>query len=605
MLREKLKNLPEKPGVYLMKNAQGKVIYVGKAKILKNRVRQYFQSQSRHEPKVRAMVSHVDDFEYIITDTEVEALILENNLIKEYDPQYNIMLRDDKTYPYIKVTVSEDFPRVVKTREVKKDKNRYFGPYTNGFAVNDILQTIRETYLIRTCKRDILKSIEKKERPCLNFYIKKCVAPCTGNFSKEEYMEMIEEILEILDGKSNILEEKLTNQMVEYSKKMEYEEAARIRDKLKNLKVLEERQKIETGFTKDQDYVGASVDEDTGCIQVFFYRNGKIMGREHFIFKDIQNTRKEELLGSFIKQFYSSGNFIPKEIIIGSFLEEKESIEEFLTQIKGQKVSVVDIKKGERKSILDMVEANAKEALDNHNNMEVVKLKKTKGVIKSIQELLELEKVPNRIEAFDISNIQGVDSVGGQVVFIDGKKEAREYRRYKIKEVEGPNDYASLEEVLRRRLQKENHPDLILMDGGKGQYSVAKKVLKSMNLDIPVYGMVKDDRHRTDGLIGASGEIKLKRGTLVYQFISQIQEEVHRFAISYHRSLRKKHMTKSILDDIQGIGSKRKMALLLHFKTIENLKNASIEELASIDGMNKKVAQEIKDFFGERDKNGK
>lgn len=598
-LKDLIKNLPDMPGVYLMKNKDEKVIYVGKAISLKNRVKQYFQSSRNMDAKVRAMVSHIDEFEYIVTDSEMEALILENNLIKEYKPQYNILLRDDKTYPYIKVTLKEYFPRVIKVRKVEKDGAKYFGPYTNAFTVNETLDAIREIFPIRTCKRDIKKSIERRERPCLNLYIKKCVGPCTGKVDEKAYMEMIDEIIDFLGGKNTELIEKMKQRMMDYSGKFEFEEAARIRDRIKNIESMFEKQKIVYVSDIDQDFIGMAREEDLSCIQVFFVRNGKVVGREHFFFENTKDSSSEEIISSFIKQFYINVNFVPKEILVDTEFEDMKVMSEWLTEKKSQRVDIRVPIKGAKKKLLELVEKNAIETIRQKSNIKIAKLERTVGVMKELQEFLNLEKLPKRIEAFDISNIQGVDSVGGQVVFIDGEKAKKEYRRYKVKSVEGPNDYASLEEILRRRLKHENHPDLILMDGGKGQVSVAKKVLKEEGLDIPVLGMYKDNRHRTLGITTDKVETELSKHSLIYKFIASVQEEVHRFAISYHRSLRQKALEKSELDEIKGIGKKRKMALISHFKSINKIKNATIDELTLVEGMDKKSANAVFSHFRE------
>lgn len=598
-LKDLIKNLPDMPGVYLMKNKDEKVIYVGKAISLKNRVKQYFQSSRNMDAKVRAMVSHIDEFEYIVTDSEMEALILENNLVKEYKPQYNILLRDDKTYPYIKVTLKEYFPRVIKVRKVEKDGAKYFGPYTNAFTVNETLDAIREIFPIRTCKRDIKKSIERRERPCLNLYIKKCVGPCTGKVDEKAYMEMIDEIIDFLGGKNTELIEKMKQRMMDYSGKFEFEEAARIRDRIKNIESMFEKQKIVYVSDIDQDFIGMAREEDLSCIQVFFVRNGKVVGREHFFFENTKDSSSEEIISSFIKQFYINVNFVPKEILVDTEFEDMKVMSEWLTEKKSQRVDIRVPIKGAKKKLLELVEKNAIETIRQKSNIKIAKLERTVGVMKELQEFLNLEKLPKRIEAFDISNIQGVDSVGGQVVFIDGEKAKKEYRRYKVKSVEGPNDYASLEEILRRRLKHENHPDLILMDGGKGQVSVAKKVLKEEGLDIPVLGMYKDNRHRTLGITTDKVETELSKHSLIYKFIASVQEEVHRFAISYHRSLRQKALEKSELDEIKGIGKKRKMALISHFKSINKIKNATIDELTLVEGMDKKSANAVFSHFRE------
>lgn len=597
-IQEQLKKLPAEPGVYLMKDENDKIIYVGKAVSLKNRVRQYFQSSKNHSSKVKSMVKNIKSFEYIITDSELEALILECNLIKKYRPKYNVLLRDDKTYPYIKVTVNEDFPRVLKVRRVIRDKAKYFGPYTNVEAVNDTLDVIRNIYPIRTCNVDIERAIKNNMRPCLNLHIKRCVGPCTGNVSKEEYNKMIEEILLFLSGKEETLIEILKEKMNKCSMEFNFEEAALYRDKIINLQDMMQKQKIDVS-TEDvnQDIIAMAYNDEEACVQSFFIRHGKIVGREHFILEGTKDSSKESILSSFVKQFYMKSEYIPKEIIIECEIEDQVVLEEWLSNIKGQKVFIRVPQKGDKKSLISMVKKNAMEYLEKFSNLNKRKYERSEGALIELAEVLGLEEPPRRIESYDISNIQGVDSIGVMVVFINGLKDKKEYRRYKIKTVEGPNDYDSMAEILDRRLQKGDFADLILLDGGKGQVSAVQKVFDKYGIDIPLWGMYKDDRHRTKGLICASKEIELDKTSNLYRFVASIQEEVHNYAISYHRSLRNKSLTKSSLDDIPGVGEKRKKALLSHFKSIEDIKNASVEELTKVEGLNKSVAENIYDYF--------
>ena len=597
-IQEQLKKLPGEPGVYLMKDENDKIIYVGKAISLKNRVRQYFQSSKNHSSKVKSMVKNIKSFEYIITDSELEALILECNLIKKYRPKYNVLLRDDKTYPYIKVTVNEDYPRVLKVRRVLKDKAKYFGPYTNVEAVNDTLDVIRNIYPIRTCNIDIDRAIKNKMRPCLNYHIKRCIGPCTGHISKAEYNKMIEEILLFLSGKEEKLIEILKEKMNKCSMEFNFEEAAIYRDKILNLQEMMQKQKIDVSTDDvNQDIIAMAYNDEEACVQSFFIRHGKVVGREHFILEGTKDSSKEAILSSFVKQFYMKAEYIPKEIIIESEIEDQVVLEEWLSNIKGQKVFIRIPQKGDKKSLIAMVKKNAMEYLEKFSSLNKRKYEKSEGALIELAEVIGLEEAPRRIESYDISNIQGVDSIGAMVVFTNGLKDKKEYRRYKIKTVEGPNDYDSMAEILERRLQKGDFPDLILLDGGKGQVSAVQKVFDKYNIDIPLWGMYKDDRHRTKGLICATKEIELDRTSNLYRFVASIQEEVHNYAISYHRSLRNKSLTKSTLDDIPGVGEKRKKALLSHFKNIEEIKNASIEELSEIDGLNKRVAQNIYDYF--------
>ena len=597
-IQEQLKKLPAEPGVYLMKDQFNNIIYVGKAISLKNRVRQYFQSSKNHSSKVKSMVKNIKSFEYIITDSELEALILECNLIKQYRPKYNVLLRDDKTYPYIKVTTNEDYPRVLKVRRVLKDKAKYFGPYTNLTAVNDTLEIIRNTYPIRTCNIDIDKAIKNNMRPCLNMHIKKCVGPCTGNVSKEEYNEMIEDIIMFLSGKEETLIEILKEKMNKCAMEFNFEEAAIYRDKIRSLEEMMQKQKIDaTSSDLNQDVIAMARAHDEACVQVFFVRNGKIVGREHFILVGVMDSSRASILGSFVKQFYMEQEYIPRELIIEDEIEDSFILEEWLSTKKGQKVTIRVPQKGEKKNLVDMVRKNAMEYLEKFSDMNKRKYEKSSGALEQLKDLLGLEEAPKRIESFDISNIQGVDSIGSMVVFTDGKKDKKEYRRYKIKTVIGPNDYDSMAEIVERRLKYGDLPNLILLDGGKGQVSSVQKVLDKYGVEIPLWGMYKDDKHRTKGLISQEKEIELDKTTNLYRFVASIQEEVHNFAISYHRSLRNKSLTKSVLDDIQGIGEKRKKALLAHFKDIDVIKEASVEELASVEGMNTASAESVYNFF--------
>lgn len=597
-IQDHLKKLPSEPGVYLMKDKYNHIIYVGKAISLKNRVRQYFQSSKNHTSKVKSMVKNIYKFEYIITDSELEALILECNLIKRYRPKYNVLLRDDKTYPYIKVTTNEDYPRILKVRRVLKDKAKYFGPYTNITAVNDTLDLINSTYPIRSCKIDIEKAIKNKTRPCLNLHINKCLGPCTGNVSKEEYGKMIEEIIMCLSGKEEKLMELLKEKMNESSMNFRFEEAAIYRDKIKGLEEMIQKQKIDATVTDlNQDVVAMARAHNEACVQVFFIRNGKIVGREHFILEGVMDSPRASILSSFVKQFYNEQEYIPKELIIEDEIEDSSILEEWLSSKKGQKVTIRVPQKGEKKSLVEMVRKNAVEYLEKFSDMNKRKYEKSIGALEELKRLLNLEKLPIRIESFDISNIQGVDSIGSMVVYTNAKKDKKEYRRYKIKTVIGPNDYDSMAEIVDRRLKHGNLPDLILLDGGKGQVSAVKKVLELNDVDIALWGMYKDDKHRTKGLICKEKEIELDKTTSLYRFIASIQEEVHNYAITYHRSLRNKALTKSILDDIQGIGEKRKKALLSHFKDVEAIKEATFEELLEVEGMNKSIAENVYNFF--------
>lgn len=610
-----LKMLPEKPGVYLMKNSLGEIIYVGKAKILKNRVRQYFQNSKSHGNKVKAMVKNIEEFEYIITDSEIEALILECNLIKKYRPRYNILLKDDKHYPFIKITINENFPRVFITRIRAKDGAKYFGPYPNVSAVHETIELIKKVFPIRTCRLSIKKD-EKKLKPCLNYHINLCKAPCAGYISKEEYGEMIKKIIDLLTGKQNEVIYDLKNIMNQEAENLEFEKAAVARDKIAAIEKIRERQKIITSDFNDEDFINVFSDEKDWCAQVFFARQGKIIGREHFILDDSIFTDKSDIIANFIKDFYGGTAFIPKNIYIPECYDI-ELLERWLSAKKRSRVFMKIPQKGEKKKLLNLVEINAK------NTLEQFKLKiKTdkefhKDILKELKELIGLDEIPGRIEAYDISNIQGVDSVGTMVVFENGKPKNSDYRRFKIKTVKGADDYNSMREILTRRFQRglkeiediqerklifssgkfSVFPDLILMDGGKGQVNVALQVLNKFNIDIKVCGMIKDNNHKTRGLVYNNKEINIKSNQKIMNLITRIQDEVHRFAITYHRSLRDKRVLHSILEDIPNVGSKRRKELLKKFGSIDNIKKASYEELINTESINGKATKSIIEYF--------
>lgn len=600
-----LKKLPASPGVYLMKDRDNNIIYVGKAVSLKNRVRQYFQSSRNHSKKVVSMVKNIDSFEYIITDSEVEALILECNLIKKYKPKYNILLKDDKTYPYIKVTVNEDFPRVLKVRKILKDKAKYFGPYTNVSAVNDVLDLIRDIYPIRTCNIDIDRAIRTGMRPCLNYHIKKCTGPCTGYDIKEDYKRMIDEIIMFLQGKEEKLVTMFEDKMKKAAMDLDFENAAIYRDKINSLNEVAQKQKIsKLQSDNDQDVIAMANFDQEACVQIFFIRNGKISGRERFMLDGIKDNDRSEILGSFVKQFYMSQEYVPKELIVEEEIFDQEIIAQMLSSKRGSNVSIKVPKKGEKRALVLMVRKNADEYLVKFDDLKKKKYQKSLGALDELKAVLDIESDLHRIEAYDISNIQGVDSIGTMVVYTDGIKDKKEYRRFKIKTVEGPDDYASMAEVLDRRLKHGKLPDLILLDGGKGQVSAVKRVLKDNGLEIPPWGMYKDDRHRTKGLINSDKTIELDRTSSLYRFVYGIQEEVHGYSISYHRSLRDKKLTKSILDDVPGIGPKRKLALISKFKDIDKIRSASIDEIMEVDGISKKIAEDIVNILEKGEYNG-
>lgn len=590
-----LKELPASPGVYLMKDKYSNIIYVGKAVSLKNRVRQYFQSSRNHSRKVVTMVKNIDSFEYIMTDSELEALILECNLIKKYKPKYNILLKDDKTYPYIKVTLNEEFPRVFKVRKILKDKARYFGPYTNVAAVNETLDIIRHMYPIRTCNIDIEKAIRTKTRPCLNYHIKKCVGPCTGRIDKKEYMEMIDEIMIFLSGKGENLINIYKEKMLEASANMNFEKAAAYRDSINSLAEVLQKQKIsKVQSDSDQDVIAMANFGEEACVQIFFIRDGKISGRERFMLDSVKDDNRYDILGSFIKQFYMSQEYIPREIIVEEEFFDMEIINDMLSSKRGTNVSIKVPQKGDKKALVMMVRKNADEYLEKFYDLKKKKYEKSIGALEELRKALGIEKSLERIEAYDISNIQGVDSIGTMVVYTNGVKDHKEYRRFKIKTVEGPDDYSSMAEVIDRRLKHGKLPDLILLDGGRGHVSTIKKVLEmNGNSDIELWGMYKDDKHRTKGLINLEKEIELDRTSSLFRFVYGIQEEVHRYAISYHRSLRDDKMTKSILDSVEGIGPKKKKALIDKFGHIENIAKASVEEISKTEGITKNLAEKV------------
>lgn len=591
---EHLKTLPDSPGVYLMKDKFNNVIYVGKAISLKNRVRQYFQSSRNHSNKVRSMVKNIKSFEYIMTDSELEALILECNLIKRYKPKYNVLLRDDKTYPYIKVTMKEDFPRVLKVRRIVKDGAKYYGPYSNVGAVNDTIEAIRNIYPIRTCNVDIERYIKNRIRPCLNYHIKRCVGPCTGNVSKEDYNAMIKEINLFLSGREENLIDVLTEKMKDASNKLMFEDAANYRDKINSLNEVVQKQKItNVQQDSDQDVIAMANFDEEACVQVFFIRGGKISGRENFMLEGVRDNERSEILSSFVKQFYMAQEYVPKELLVEEDFLDREILEEMLTAKKGSNVSIKIPQKGEKRALVLMVRKNADEYLTKFDDLKKRKYEKSLGALEELKSLLKIDGDLNRIEAYDISNIQGVDSIGTMVVYTNGLKDKKEYRRYKIKTVEGPDDYASMAEVVERRLKQDSRPDLILLDGGKGQVSAVSKILEANGENIPLWGMYKDDRHRTKGLINSADTIELDRTSSLYRFVAGIQEEVHGYSISYHRTLREKKLTKSLLDDIPGVGPKRKKALMIKFNDIEKIRQATKEELLEVEGINSSVADNI------------
>ena len=614
-IEEELKKLPASPGVYIMHDKHDEIIYVGKAISLKNRVRQYFQSSRNKTAKIEKMVSRIARFEYIITDSELEALVLECNLIKEYRPKYNTMLKDDKAYPYIKVTVEEPFPRILFSPTMKKDKSRYFGPYTSAGAVKDTIDLIHKLWKIRTCSRNLPKDMGK-ERPCLNYHIKQCSAPCQGFISEADYRTSVEQAVEFLNGHYGPVLSMLKQKMMDASEEMDFEKAIEYRELLNSVKQVAQKQKITSQSMEDRDIIAMARDDEDAVVQVFFVRDGKLIGREHFHVSASTAEEDGQILGSFIKQFYAGTPFIPREIWTQQEFDEMELVGQWLTKRRGQGVKFVIPKKGQKERLVELAAKNALLVLSQDKEKIKREELRTIGAMNQIGEWLGLSGV-RRIEAFDISNISGFESVGSMVVYEDGRPKRNDYRKFRIKTVQGPNDYASMEEVLTRRFEhgleekKEysgetegnrlgsftRFPDLIMMDGGRGQVNVALKVLRELGLDIAVCGMVKDDRHRTRGLYFQNVEIPIDRHSEGFKLITRIQDEAHRFAIEYHRSLRSKSQVHSVLDDIEGIGPARRKALMRRFKTPEAVRDASFEELAETEGMNRRAAENVYAFF--------
>ena len=625
---EELKKLPAKPGVYIMHDENDTIIYVGKAIILKNRVRSYFRESTNKTLKIRQMVGHIAWFEYVVTGSELEALVLENNLIKEHNPKYNTLLKDDKTYPYIKVTTNEDYPRIFSTRQVKKDNARYYGPFTSANAVNETIELLRKLYNIRNCNKKLYGSEEGSQSEsntnptgtCLYYHMGRCKAPCTGRISKADYRAEMQGAIDFLNGNYKPLLKELNDKMLAASEEMDYEKAMEYRDLLESVRQVAQKQRITDSHSDDRDVVAMARDKDSVIIQVFYIRGGKIIGREHHYMKNAEDSEDAEIIRDFIVQFYAGTPYIPKEILIPSDIEDRELLEEWLSKKRGNKLSLVVPKKGKKEKLIELAEKNAQIVL--RQDIEKVKSeeRRTTGAVHEIEELLSLEGI-ERMEAYDISNISGYDSVGSMIVYENGKPKRNDYRKFRIKTVEGPNDYASMNEVLTRRFEhglKElgeyagsgitedspknigkftRFPDLIMMDGGKGQVHIAEEVLAKLNLDIPICGMVKDDNHRTRGLYFNDIEIPIDRNSEGFKLITRIQDEAHRFAIEFHRSLRSKGQVHSVLDDIKGIGKTRRKALMHHFESIEDIKSADVDKLMEVPAMNAASAEAVYQFF--------
>ncbi len=610
-----MRKLPASPGVYIMHDADDAIIYVGKAVSLRNRVRSYFRESTNKSPKIERMVEKIARFEYIVTDSELEALVLENNLIKEHNPKYNTMLKDDKTYPYIKVTMGEPYPRVLFSRQMKKDKSRYFGPFTSAFAVKETIELINKLYKLRTCNRSLPRDIGL-DRPCLNYHINQCTAPCEGYVSQEEYRRQVDQALDFLGGNFAPILKELQQKMEEASEKLEFEEAIRYRDLYSSVKQVAQKQKITDSDGEDKDVIALARDEDDAVVQVFFVRDGRLIGREHFIMTRVADCTPEQILLDFVKQFYAGTPFVPKELMLQKEIEDIPVLEQWLTRRRGSRVYIRVPKKGSREKLVELAETNARLVLSKDRERIKREEGRTIGAVKEIGALLGLGEIV-RMEAFDISNISGFENVGSMVVYEKGKPKRSDYRKFKIRTVAGPDDYACMREVLTRRfthgmeeakelearrMEKEfgsftRFPDLLLMDGGRGQVNVALQVLEELQLSIPVCGMVKDDNHRTRGLYYQNREIEIDARSEGFKLITRIQDEAHRFAIEYHRSLRSKEQVRSVLDGIPGVGAVRRKALMRHFKSIDEVRQASAEELAQVPEIPAHIAEEIYSFF--------
>ena len=616
-VEEELKKLPRKPGVYIMRDDKDVILYVGKAINLHNRVRSYFRENIGRGQAIDQMVSLIARFEYIVTDSELEALVLENNLIKENSPKYNTLLKDDKTYPYIKVTVGEDYPRILFSRTMKKDKSRYFGPYTSAAAVKDTIELLNKLYQLRTCNRVLPRDIGI-ERPCLNYHIKQCLAPCQGYVSKEEYRQQVAGALEFLNGNYSPILKDLEEKMKKAAEAMEFEDAARYRDLLSSVRQVSQKQKITEGVGEDKDILALYQDETEAVVQVFFVRDGKLIGREHYYMTHVPENNKPAILQDFVKQFYAGTPFIPRELMLQYEIEDAELIEKWLSERKGSRVYLKVPKIGSKEKLVELAAQNAKLVLSQDREKLKREEGRTIGAVKEISDLLQLPLTGTaRMEAYDISNINGFENVGSMVVYEKGKPKRSDYRKFKIKSVSGPDDYACMREVLTRRFRHgmeesreleeqemdqeygsfTKFPDLILMDGGRGQVNIALSVLEELGIDIPVCGMVKDDNHRTRGLYYHNIELPIDTHSEGFKLITRIQDEAHRFAIEYHRSLRSKTQVRSVLDDIPGVGPARRKALMRHFKSLEEIRQATVEDLMEIPEMNERTAQEIVAFF--------
>lgn len=612
---EELKKLPREPGVYIMRDDRDVILYVGKAVNLHNRVRSYFRENIGRGPAIDKMVTLIARFEYIVTDSELEALVLENNLIKEYSPKYNTLLKDDKTYPYIKVTLGEEFPRILFSRTMKKDKSKYFGPFTSAAAVKDTIELLNKLYCLRTCNRTLPRDTGL-ERPCLNYHIKQCLAPCQGYVGREQYREQINQALDFLNGNYQVILKDLETKMQTAAEKLDFEAAAEYRDLYNSVKQVSQKQKITDSVGEDKDILALYQDETEAVVQVFFVRDGKLIGREHYYMTHVSGDDKPGILGNFVKQFYAGTPFIPRELMLQYEIEDSELIEKWLSERKGGRVHIRVPKIGAKEKLVELAAQNAKHILEQDRERLKREEGRTIGAVKEIAAILGLEHI-ERMEAFDISNINGFENVGSMIVFEKGKPKPSDYRKFRIRTVSGPDDYACMREVLTRRFthgmeeraelaEKEldreygsftKFPDLLMMDGGRGQVNIALSVLDELHIDIPVCGMVKDDNHRTRGLYFQNVELPIDTRSEGFKLITRVQDEAHRFAIEYHRSLRSKSQVKSVLDDIPGVGPARRKALMRHFKSISEIREASVEELLAIPELNRRAAEDIRNFF--------
>lgn len=615
-IQEELHKLPHNPGVYIMHDKSDAIIYVGKAKDLHSRVRSYFRANVGRGPWIDRMVSLIEYFEYIVTDSEMESLVLENNLIKEHRPKYNTMLMDDKTYPFIKVTLDEDYPRIVKVRQMKKDKARYFGPYPSEFSVKQTLELVNKLYKIRTCSKKLTAGECAPERPCLNYHMGLCTAPCNCLISVEDYSANIAKAIDLINGNCKEIVAELEEKMTNHAMNMEFEEAAAVRDLIGSIKTIAQKQKITDSVGEDKDVIAMNSNDTDAVVQVFFIRDGKMIGREHFFMKGVEGVAPEEILADFVKQYYAGTPFIPREIMLQYTIEDQELLENWLSERRGSRTYIKVPKIGSKEKLVELAAKNAALVLEQDKERIKREEGRTIGAVKEIEELIGLSGI-SRMEAFDISNISGFENVGSMIVFEKGKPKKSDYRKFKIKTVSGPDDYACMKEVLTRRFTHgieeakaiagrgddvnygsfTKFPDLLMMDGGRGQVNIALQVLEELGLNIPVCGMVKDDNHRTRGLYYNNVEVPIDTRSEGFKLVTRIQDEAHRFAIEFHRSLRSKDQVKSVLDDIPGVGEARRKALMRTFDSIDDIKNASVEKLSSIPELNERIAQAIYDYF--------